>query len=33
MNKQLYLLDEIETALDVTSRQILIDIIKQKQSE
>ncbi len=33
MNKQIYLLDEIETALDTTSRQILINIIKQKKEE
>ena len=31
MDKEIYLLDEIETALDATSRQILIDIIKQKK--
>ena len=31
MNKEVYLLDEIETALDATSRQILINIIKQKK--
>jgi len=33
MNKDIYLLDEIETALDATSRQILIDIIKQKKED
>jgi len=33
MNKDIYLLDEVETALDATSRWILIDIIKQKQKK
>jgi len=33
MNKDIYLLDEIETALDATSRQILINIIKQKKED
>jgi ABC-type multidrug transport system ATPase subunit len=33
MDKKLYLLDEIESSLDVTSRLILADIIKQFQKQ
>ena len=33
LDRQLYLLDEIEVSLDVTSRQILVDLIRKYQQE
>jgi ABC-type multidrug transport system ATPase subunit len=33
MDKKLYLLDEIESSLDATSRLVLADIIKQFQKQ
>jgi chromosome segregation ATPase len=32
LERDIYLLDEIETSLDANSRQVLIDFIKQKSN-